>query len=345
MTQSNLTTWLGKKDKAPHGKLSAETAVCAFLNIHYRKMLRALRIRRFFGKMLDEQRSSPTIKSYGVLLLPVLLLTGCLATPIKPSANKINEIRTVLVVPVESAPLEVIPDLIESRFPVYRQYHYQAMPYSRYMEEKIYRSPGGVLIAGLVSGDDIVPVAELSQPSDSMEKTASLEPIATLSENWTPNITVAQEAVSQLNGDGIKAVLSENYYRLPIAAGDRDANLGNWRNAVEQWYSQNQSSIDYRQPGLENIDAVIEVGIGAYRIFDAQTSLQVLIKLVDPKTQQVIGRISEKAYSVEDSPQTLLQPEAEKFKRLMSNMGGQLVSRGFSGLGLPLKVSGQYIQP
>jgi len=68
------------------------------------------------------------------------------------------------------------------------------------------------------------------------------------------------------------------------------------------------SSVDYRQLGQDHVDAVLEVGIETYRIFDAQTSLQVLIKLIDPNTRQVIGRVSGKTYSVEDSPQTLLQP-------------------------------------
>jgi len=289
------------------------------------------------------QRSSPTMKSYGVLLPLLLVLTGCLATPIKPSPYKMAEIRTILVVPVESPPLEVVPDLIETRFPVYRQYQYQAMPYNLYLEEKIYKNPGGVLIAGLVSKDDSVPVAELHQASASMEKSASLEPAASLSEYWTPTFVLAQEAVSQLNGDRVKAMLSKHYYRLPIASEDRNANLGNWHNAIGQWYEQSMSSVDYRKLGVEHVDAVLEVGIEAYRIFDAQTSLQVLIKLIDPNTRQVIGRISGKTYSVEDSPQTLLNHEAEKFKQLMTGMGAQLVASGFSDLGLPLKVYGQHI--
>ena len=73
-----------------------------------------------------------------------------------------DEIRTILVVPVESPPLEVIPDLIETRFPVYNQYQYQSMPYYVFLEKKIYKNPGGILIAGLVSEDDSVPVADTS---------------------------------------------------------------------------------------------------------------------------------------------------------------------------------------
>ncbi len=341
MTHNKLIAWWGEKSKASYGKMSAKTAVDKSVNISYRKIVNHVRICQF----LKMQRSLPTFKSHGLLLLPVLLLTGCFAAPIKPSTSKMDQIRTVLVVPVESPPLEVIPDLIETRFPVYRQYHYQAMPYYVFLEEKIYKNPGGVLIAGLVSADDSVPVADIQESSSPGANSASLESAASLSENWTPNFIVAQEAVSQLNRDGIRAMLSKQYYRLPLAGGNRNANLGNWRNAIEQWYNQNQSSVDYRQPGMGHIDAVIEVGIGTYRIFDAQTSLQVLIKLIDPNSRQVIGRISDKTFSVEDSAQTLLSQEAEKFKQIMTGMGSQLVARGFSGLGLPLKVSGQYNQP
>ncbi|MFZ2312160.1 MAG: hypothetical protein WAV82_06035, partial [Methylobacter sp.] len=269
----------------------------------------------------------------------LFVLSGCLASPIKPSHSRMGEMRTILVVPVESPPLEVIPDQIETRFPVYSQYQYQAMPSYLFLEEKIYQSPGGILIAGLVSKDDVVPVADMRLTSAPMEKSAIPEP----ADNWTPAFTLAQEAVSQLNGERVKAKLSKQHYPLPIASGDRNANLGKWHDAIEQWYDQNMSSVDYRQPDLDHIDAVLEVGIGTYRIFDAQTSLQVLLKLIDPNTRQVIGRISAKTFSAEDSPQTLLNHEAEKFKQLVSLMGAQLLTRAFGDLGLSLDAPGQPI--
>jgi len=198
VTQNKLTAWWSEKSKALYRKLnakivSAETSV----NIVYRKPSSHVGISHFFEKRFDMQRSSPTMKSYGVLLPLLKVLTGCLATPIKPSSYKIAEIRTILVVPVASPPLEVIPDLIETRFPVY--HHYQAMPFYPYLVEKIYNNPGGVLIAGLVSKDGNVPVAELLQTSPSMEKFASLEPTTSLPEYWTPTFLLVKEAILQLN--------------------------------------------------------------------------------------------------------------------------------------------------
>jgi hypothetical protein len=275
----------------------------------------------------------------------VLALSGCLAEPIKPSADKLQEIRSFLVVPVESPPLEVTPDLIETRSPVYGQYPFQSMPLSLLLEKTIYQNPGGVLIAGFVSKDDSVPVANFHLTQASTGKTPRLEPVASLQDNWSPTLVLAQEAVSQLKAKQVNAIMSGHYYPLPIAQEERNANLGNWNDAIRQWYNQSMSSVDYRQLNLEHIDAILEVGIGNYRIFDAQTSLQVLIKLIDPNTQQVIARTRAKTFSVEDSPQTLLNHEAEKFKRLVIEMGTQLITQDFSDLGLLLKVSDQHIKP
>ncbi|CAA9891500.1 conserved hypothetical protein [Candidatus Methylobacter favarea] len=292
----------------------------------------------------------PRLKNYSVLLAFLLVLSGCMAEPIKPSAAKLQEIHSFLVVPVESPPLEVIPDLLETRSPVYSQYQFQNLPLSvqnlpvsLLLEKKIYRNPGGVLIAGLVSADDSVAVADIHPAQDSAGKTLHLEPEASLQNHWSPTFILAQEVVSQLKANQVKAIMSKHYHPLPMAKEDRNANLGNWHDAIESWYGQDKSAIDYRQSGRANgVDAIVEVGIGRYRIFDAQTSLMVMIKLIDPATGQVIARTSAKTYSVEDSAQALLAPEADKFKLTVQKMGAKLITHELNELGLPLSVLGQY---
>jgi hypothetical protein len=342
MIHINRVVWWSESNAFAYGKVSAETVIVPTSKSVCWIVSGKKRASQFFEKRFHEQRSLPTRKSSGVLLTLLLVLTGCLAAPIEPSTSKLDGIRTVLVVP---PPLEVIPDLIEARFLVYRQYHYQAMPVGLFMQEEIYRNPGGVLIAGLVSDDDSVPVADIHQSSVAKEKFANLEPAALLQENWMPTFILAQEAASQLNRSRFKGILSQYYYHLPIVSGDRNVNPGNWHNAIGQWYNQGMSSVDYRQPGMEHVDAVLEVGIENYKIFDAQTSLHVLIKLIDPSTRQVIGRISRKTYSVENSAKTLLSHESEKFKQLMTGMGAKLVALGFSDLGLTQNVTDQQVRP
>lgn len=262
--------------------------------------------------------------------LLLLVLSGCTAAPIKPPAAGLDEIRTVLVVPVESPPLEVIPDLLETRMPVYGHFKNMALPL--FLEESIYRNPGGILIAGLMGGDDVVPAVTFEQGQGT-----GLKPIPGASENWTPTFVLAQEAASQLNAARIKAIPSDKYYRLRME--ERDAYLGHWHAAVEQWYEQDSSPVDYRAMGP--VDAVLELGIGTYKIFADQTALQVLVKLIDPDTGRVIARTSRQALSAEDSAQTLLSREGEAFKELIAETGARLLDQGLGDIGLAQKTLAQ----
>jgi hypothetical protein len=300
----------------------------------YQKLLNAAHDGHFLKKMLNVRHLLPIRKSCGALLPALLILSGCVTAPVTQPTAKINEMQKILVAAVESPPLEVVPDLIENRFPVYNQFQYQAMPSHLYLDEKIYQHPGGILIAGMVSKDEAVPAADMQQTL----------PDASFPDSWTPTLALAQQAVAQLNGNRIKAKLNNQPSRLPMTSKDRNANPGNWHDAVEQWYGQDISSIAYRPADLEQVDALLEVGIGTYRIFNAQTSLQVLVKLVDPKTRQVIGRTRARAFSAEDSAQTLLSQDAEKFKQLVTLMGTQLLTQAFGDLGLPQDAQGSKIQ-
>jgi hypothetical protein len=324
MTRNNLTARRNEQSKTVGEQL-------AVIIPFYYKLLNAAYIGHFFEKIRHVRRLLPTGKNCGLLLPVLFILTGCVAAPVTPPTAKVSELRKILVTSVESPPLEVIPDLIETRFPVYNQFQYQAMPSHLYLEEKIYQHPGGILIAGMVSKDEAVPAADAHRTTASMEESTLHEP----ADSWTPSLALAQQAVAQLNGDRIKAKLSNQPSRLPMASKDRNANPGNWHDAIEQWYGQDISSVAYRPSDLEQVDALLEVGIGSYRIFNAQTSLQVLVKLIDPKTRQVIGRTRARTFSAEDSPQTLLSQDAEKFKQLVSLMGTQLLTQAFGNLGLP----------
>lgn len=280
-------------------------------------------INRTIGKVLANSPGSLFI----MLSLSLIILSGCIASTIKPPAAELDKIRTVLVVPVEAPPLEVIPDMLETRMPAYAHYNNMALPLF-FEEEKIYSNPGGVLIAGLIGGDDIVSAVTLPRGQG-----MGLEPVATLQEHWTPTLALAREAALQLNAGGFKAIQSTEYYRLPIE--DRNAYLGHWHTAVNQWYQQKSSSLDYR--GVAPADAVLEVGIGTYKIFAGQTSLRVLIKLIDPTSGQVIARTDKYALSAEDSAQALLSREAEPFKELITRIGVRLLDQGFNDIGLTQK--------
>lgn len=275
------------------------------------------------------------------------MLNGCLAQPIKMPDSTLSNLRTVLVVPVETPPLQVQPDMIETRVPVYRHYNnmtiYNNMAIPLYLEEKIFRSPGGILIAGRVDHDDDIVEEMPSEAADKAITSGLLTPLSSLSDRWLPSLALAEEAEAHLHQNRIETVSNRHVLRLPMPFEKRTANLNHWRNAVERWYKQETASVDYRKTDIGPVDAVLEIGIRQYNIFGGQTSLQVLLKLVDPVTGRVIARTSQKNRSLDASAQYLLSQDGGRFKSLIRENGKQLLAQGFSEIGLrPLHLS-QYM--
>lgn len=268
--------------------------------------------------------NSRLIKRSLALALAVLL-SGCWAVSIKPQTAEIDRLSTVLVVPVESPPLEIIPDPLEQRIPVYAHYRNMAIDFS--LPQKLYKTSGGVTIAGLVSEPD--------DEQDLAIQDEQTPPVLTIAagpkEAWTPTLVLAKQAMKQLTGNNIKAVLSRDYYRLPMTDADRNAQLNHWHDAIVEWYGQNVTSADY-QP-YAGIDAVLELGFGNYRIFAGQTSVQVLMKLVDPRTRQVIARTRAENVVVEAAGQVPLHRDSEPFKQLVAKMSSQLLKQGMNEFG------------
>ena len=261
----------------------------------------------------------------GLALVLAALLSGCWAASIKPPVSEIDRLNTVLVVPVESPPLEIIPDPIEQRIPAYAHYRNMAIDFS--LPQKLYRTSGGVTIAGLVSeSDDEQELAILDEQAPPVLAIA-----AGPEQAWTPTLVLARQAMTQLAGHNIKTVLSRDYYRLPMADADRNAHLNHWRDAIVAWYGQNATAADY-QP-YAGIDAVLELGLGNYRIFAGQTSVQVLMKLIDPRTRQVIARTRAGTVVIEEAGRIPLNRDSEPFKQLVAKISSQLLKQGLHDVG------------
>ncbi len=254
------------------------------------------------------------------LLLPLLVgLSGCLGPQIQPSTHSVRQIKTVLVLPIEAPPLEVTPDLLLTRQPNLAMLS-EAIPLDWVLHRKVYLGPGGVLIAGWVNG---TPAANLTTGFNDGK-----------THYWMPTVVLAQRIASQLSSDGaIKAILSERYYKLPLAEEARTAHLENWSYPIRQWYNQATASIDYSRFGAEPVDAVFEVGLGGYSIREEQVELQVLMKLVDPHTKQVLGRTRTQTYPALGHAPALLSGDGENFKHFVTQTGTRLIADGLRYFG------------
>jgi len=269
-----------------------------------------------------------SVKNYCRWLLPALI-TGCqtaatLDTVKLPSAEA-STIKTVRIAAIEAPPLEVLPDLLETRMPNYAHEYNMVLPVTS--QEAVYRSPGGILVAGKVGHGDSVETVDWSKNGGASAQAGQ----------WTPTLELSSIAQAQLNAAQIQTELSPQTARLPIAAGERNANVGHWRDAVARWYAQNApASVDH----AEGADAVLEIGIGQYRIFEGQTSLQVLIKLIDAHSGQVLAKTSKKTWLTGNTAQALLYPEGERFKALVRENGARLMAEAMQDIGLaPMRVS------
>lgn len=248
-------------------------------------------------------------------------LAGCLPETVKLSPAAQSAISSIRVVALESPPLEVMPDLLTRRMPVYRHYHNMVLPFSP--EVGLYRNPGGILISGRIGHGDNVTKVNLSNLETDADDT------------WTPTRELSAEAVSLLNAAGIDAVEDHRVRRLPWMTPEHRADLVSWRNAVERWYVSDSAELAHRRlAGSERSDAVLEVGVGRYKIFDGQVSLEVLVKLIDSRTGVVIARSSATTRALEAPTQALLDHEGERFKTVIREIGTRLLSQGFHEIGL-----------
>lgn len=266
------------------------------------------------------------------IINPVLIValafavSGCWAPAIKPPISVLGKLNSILVVPVESPPLEISPDPIATRVPAYAHYRNMAIDFP--LQKKLYTTSGDVVVAGLVSpsddADEVVIQDEPLPPRRAIDSAPS----------WTPTLALARQALSKLGEHNIKASLSRDYYGLPMADTDRNAELSHWHDATLTWYGRDTAAADYRRHA--GIDAVLELGLGSYRIFAGQMSVQVLMKLIDPQTGQVIARTRADDFTTESVGEIALSRDSEVFKQCLALMSSRLLTQGLHEFGWPL---------
>lgn len=268
------------------------------------------------GTEVSRSRSSLLIwslrKTASCLLLASVLV-GCETTNIKAPTATLSRLKSVLVVSVESPPLEVLPDPIETRIPVYEHYRNMTLPFE--LDTKLYQNAGGIILAGQVSSDE-----KLNRPLAAHSK-----------QSWTPSQAIAQLARNQLSTLSLQSTLKNDDLLLPMPTEEHNANLHHWHQAIKSWYASNKTTADYRHIG--NYDAVLEIGVDRYRIFEGQTSLQVLLKLINPNTGQVIARSRANSFEVDDAALHSLNSDSQAFKKRIKEMGEHLLSQALSDIG------------
>lgn len=265
-------------------------------------------------------------------LFPVTsLLSGCQIETVRLSVENAASMKGVMLVALETPPLEVIPDLLETRQPVIRSL--ETMEISVYSEPALYRYPGGILIFGQsVSDDNIDKLADSDTLLTRGNTPFSNEP--KFSQPWLPTQELVFRTAELLSKQGMKVIFNGMYRHLSLNSEQRQSHLSHWHDAIAQWYEEKISPIDYTKLATTPVDAVIEVGINDFRIFEGQINIQVLMKVIEPKSGRVLAKTGNSDYVNPSFAETLLLPDGSAFKQLISKMGIKLIESDFKSIGL-----------
>jgi hypothetical protein len=292
-------------------------------------------------------------KLYSALLI-LSLSSGCVRMQIKPPVETSGKLQTIAVVPMEAPPLEFFPfgegdassvhDLMsdlqalnpDKKIPIgMRPNSLQDLVAANKIQ--IGGGRGQVIIFGISMMMDLmnmkdllVALQEAPAIAKSMESTLGHE------EAWIPTTVLSQEVVGQITLEGKSAViLEENIQEIPgITNRGRTISLENWMAPIRAWYNQDISSFDYQSYRERKVDAVLEVGLSNYTLGGTFMLLQVMMKLIDPMTGQVLGRSRNVGFVEIKKTDKLFIDNGLPFKELFAATGKKPVIEDLKYLGL-----------
>jgi hypothetical protein len=253
-------------------------------------------------------------------LASVLYLAGCGTMPRRPEDAVVQSLHTVAILPVAEAGARSAPP--------------PPTPATG-------GGAGGDILPGLLGtpvGLALVFVAApfvlgkaIADSAAATDEPRTFEP--ELSSPAWPTVDLAQAAVSKLDATGLhQARLANGYLRV---AGVSAA----FTNPITRWYAEDVSTIDYAATGLGTFDGVLEIGTSLWQYPDSYGVLTVSMRLVDPRTRQVVGRA--RHWTLETLTVTTSyfssRVSEKEFQQVVKARGDELLSACLEDLGLTSK--------
>jgi hypothetical protein len=219
-----------------------------------------------------------------------------------------NKIQKIAVVPIESPPLYISSA-------------------SRSGPNIPAGSPSGAVVLGIVVG--ILILLDLPEEAKRSAKLAdSMESILNAEETWIPTVVFAREAGKQIATQGKHEVTVVQNIRKFHDLVNRERTK-----TIVKWYNEETSQFDYKSLKNQQIDAVLEVGIWIYGVWENEIGLGVMLKLVDPMSGNVLGRVRDHEW-LQQKTNGLFQNNGQQFKDIFSTLGAKLISKNLKDIGL-----------
>lgn len=203
-------------------------------------------------KIISGLPGAPKACFSAVVLSVLLLLTGCVSPAQKPPAGAVEAIKSVFVVPMEPPPLKLSDGL---PFPI----------------------PVPIVPLGMIA---VVPLME-----------PNTNGMSSVGKDWTPTGVLATNFQKLIAGTGRTAVIASNYKAIPDLTNREITNfMENWFRPTRNWYGNTDPVLEYKEFGLANQAAVVEVGVLNYEILNRVLAIQTMVKLIRPDDGVVVGR-------------------------------------------------------
>ena len=265
------------------------------------------------------------MKKQLALLVVLIFISGCVGTQVVAPQDRLDKVKKIAVVPMEPPPLEILPFV--STDSLFASSAIMATVPADSIQET---GRIGVIIFGIFM------LAQLPEEiKRSSVEAESIEAILDSGEAWIPTVVFAREAANQITTQKKYNVVIQEVQKFPdIKNRDRTWHMENWYAPIRSWYNQKESLFDYSLLRDQGCDAVLEVGISNYDYGETFILIQVMVKLIDLETDQLLGR--SRAYKLLKigKGEPLLANKGQRFKDLYGALGAQLVNENLQSIGL-----------
>jgi len=291
------------------------------------------------------------MKRWHLVLFLCVFMSGCVSSQIIPKGSVVPSLRTISVVPIECMPLLLHPDTKDNKKAIDALMQSDTRPASASAPSvsgpgiSLSRSAAPLInapVATIRTGASVLAVIGgtgmlLEAASAGKEvpgETAVIE-MGQPSEIWMPSVEYAKTAMVKIQQAGSREVrIIGGYIKLPIMDRSITWHMEHWLGPIRRLYNSDVSTVDYAVIGSDHADAILEVGIFSYEYGSERLILQVFVRLVDPRTKQVLGRARNYAASKTGPLAPLLQNDAEGMKRIILQTGNHLLTKCLAEIGL-----------
>jgi hypothetical protein len=260
------------------------------------------------------------MKSTAILLALLLALGGCASRNVSlpPGEAAPARFQNVLVVAMGPPPLMVPPRFESAILGTLPKY---PLDLARV---------GGVVTCVAILAE--MPAAAKRSAAASKR----LEELLSQDGSWEPTKILAQAAAARLSAAGQRQVtVNPKIQPIPGLAERHNPLTKNWQGPIRAWYSRAETSTIFQGETTAKADAVVEVAILNYEINpDKQLNLQILVKVVDPLSGQVIGRAKAADRFLVAPHDQALTRNLRQFKEIFAHKGKELVARCLMEAGL-----------